>query len=661
MIYGMALGQVMALPLLSELLTSAPGYALDTSLGDIAQALGQAALPPSSYIVVIDDQRCPVGAIALGHLLGLCSSSGHMAPDESSLPERPPAHLRDCSPWLVPIVQVLATQTLAEVWALAQTSGQPPLVVVDDAGQYLGVVNPEAILAWLACQINVEAQGISLAPEVMALPPTAEIEAEAQNQDWVLEVSHALKTPMTSLLGLSTLLLDPRVGSLSDRQTHYVTLMHQAVRKLMELINQHLDWLRLEAGQLVLELESVELQEFAQNLLPSFLAQRTALDPPLDWPHRFKLALPNEALTAPVDPLRLQQSMHYIMEYWQQQGLEPGGLGLEQWGAWLGLTLWATETGEDPRPSPAELEPQSLKGLGLTLARRFSQLQGGDLAIWPALGTGPRITLLIPSVSPETEPLTTALVMLACDSLPLIEQVYGCLQGSRYRLVLARSAEELLGLWSRLSPAYVVLDADLLSTALGPLQTTLLATGSLSLTQVLRLEAAPTQATDGAVTLVARDNISSQLLVALDQLWPFLETSLVQSAGEITLLLLYLPSASRDRVSTSLRDWLQHYRCRLLQVDDLEQASLLSRVWQPNAVVLDGALTTDFLHALTQCPDLLKYRLITLTSPNPALATAATNLGIVVCSQVLEQPPHQGALTLLRAMAVDSEPTGPQP
>ncbi|NJL44572.1 MAG: HAMP domain-containing histidine kinase [Leptolyngbyaceae cyanobacterium SM2_3_12] len=136
---------------------------------------------------------------------------------------------------------------------------------------------------------------------------------------------------MTSLLGLSTLLLDPRVGALSDRQSRYVTLMHQALRKLMELINQLLDWLRLESGQLVAELGRIDLRAFVQDLDPSFWNQEEASD----QPHRFTLSLGEGEFQARGDRLRLQQSLNYVVEYWRHQGLEPGGLSLDRWGPWL--------------------------------------------------------------------------------------------------------------------------------------------------------------------------------------------------------------------------------------------------------------------------------------------------------------------------------------
>ncbi|NJL44571.1 MAG: ATP-binding protein [Leptolyngbyaceae cyanobacterium SM2_3_12] len=313
-----------------------------------------------------------------------------------------------------------------------------------------------------------------------------------------------------------------------------------------------------------------------------------------------------------------------------------------------------------------------MEGLGLALARRFSQLQGGELTFWPGFSHGPHITLLLPPAVPALEPgvepgPTTALVLLACDRPPLIEQIHRGLQGSRYRLILARSTPDLMALWQRLSPSYVLLHPDSLPESLGAIPAPLLAAGSL--TQILCLEDEPTAAPEGAIVRVGIDHISSQILKILDQLWPFSAISSAQAAlGEMTLLLLHLPnnratdratdgaaSAPSTTLSPVLRAWLQHYRCRLLQVDDLEQAKVLSRVWQPSAIILEGGLTPTFLQTLAQWPTLIKQRLIALGSP-PEVEAVAAELGIVICPQVLQAPPHLGAMALIQA--VRAEPPG---
>ena len=54
-------------------------------------------------------------------------------------------------------------------------------------------------------------------------------------------ISHELKTPLTAVLGLSSLLKDKLIGELNDRQTRYAKLIHKSGRHLMTIVNDILD------------------------------------------------------------------------------------------------------------------------------------------------------------------------------------------------------------------------------------------------------------------------------------------------------------------------------------------------------------------------------------------------------------------------------------
>lgn len=46
-------------------------------------------------------------------------------------------------------------------------------------------------------------------------------------------ISHELKSPLTAVLGLSSLLQEQKLGELNPRQVHYAQLIHQSGRQLM--------------------------------------------------------------------------------------------------------------------------------------------------------------------------------------------------------------------------------------------------------------------------------------------------------------------------------------------------------------------------------------------------------------------------------------------
>lgn len=658
----------MALPPLNHFLSLVPAYGLVTPLGEIAQSLGQAkgatgkrktAIAPS-HIVVVDDEQRPLGALALGQLWATYHASGQNMPGEDAAELR----LFDCQPWLEPVVEIASSQilqasALAHLGRLAQETPSSILVAVDSDGQYLGVLNPVRILSWLA-----PSPGLNESPAPDQAP------RKHGQQAWVLELSHALKTPMTTLLGLSTLLLDRRVGSLSDRQFRYVSLMQQAIRKLTTLVNLLIDWMRLESGQINLNLERVYLQPLTENLVPGFLSvqpQGRAAD---TWEEEFTVCLATAAGWVQADPLRLRQSLHYLLAYLLAYGATPKGLLVEPWGPWLGVTLWSPIAIE-PSSLPSgeaglgsQPETESLEGLGLTLARRFSQLQGGELSSLNTPAWGSRFTLLLPAPPTAASGSKTVVVLLGSASETVIEQVYGILRGSPYRLAVASCCQTMAAMQTRLTPPCTLIHWESLADA--PAE----AGDRLSLVEQLKIPGAVILKTTGdrpegrpnSAGALDPKSLGSALpkTLFIETLGQGLRPTLDQlclaplSSLQGGTMLLLRPPAVESALPQPVQAWLQRYRCRLLQVDDLQQANLLSRVWRPQAIILDGAMPVSMVYfqSLAAQPDLAGLPLVTLIPPSDWEAASALGLSLVPCPEMLTQSPAQAVVSLMQAIAL---------
>jgi two-component system, sensor histidine kinase and response regulator len=98
----------------------------------------------------------------------------------------------------------------------------------------------------------------------------AVIVAQTANQsktEFLALLSHELRTPLTSILGLSATLLRLPLVNLTDRQQKYLQIIHSSGEHLSELIDDILDFYKLEVGKTFLKVSEFSLSKLINQVI----------------------------------------------------------------------------------------------------------------------------------------------------------------------------------------------------------------------------------------------------------------------------------------------------------------------------------------------------------------------------------------------------------
>jgi signal transduction histidine kinase/CheY-like chemotaxis protein len=496
-------------------------------------------------------------------------------------------------------------------------------------------------------------------------------------------ISHELKTPLTAVLGLSSLLKNQMTGALNERQSRYAHLIYQSGRHLILIVNDILDLTRIETGQLELSLETVHIEkvclaayEQAQQLHE---AEQNTEDATETQPRTtFTLTVQPGLDGFIADELRLRQMLCNLLSN-ALKFTEPGGaigLKVEEWEGWLAFQVWDTGIGIPANKQHLIFQKfQQLEnpltrqfegtGLGLVLTQRLARLHGGDVTFTSVEGEGSQFTLLLPPRPPQAteanqvkfptvSPSVTAnnhLMILVESDTALIEERSHQLAHLGYRVAIARSGTEALEKIRRLQPAIVFLNPILPLLSGWDVLTLLKADDEtrhipvvVTATRVDKEQAFQNGANGFLSLPVQADGLRRCLERLLEQTPP----SYTQEAARLTILYLHgspsFNSASHTSIFPNLQDLnnlLHAHRCRVLEVDDLEQANLLSQVWKPNVVLLDGNFDdpSEYLKQLSLYPGLATLPLVTLTVEVTYAANLVPGLSVFPCLSLAQSVP----------------------
>jgi signal transduction histidine kinase len=226
-----------------------------------------------------------------------------------------------------------------------------------------------------------------------------------QKTDFVSNVSHELKTPLTSIRMFSELLADGRAIE-EEKRRHYLHIIASESERLTRLINNVLDFARSERGELKLTFSDVDLGAFVAGFIGE---QRPRLEAD-GW--KLQLELPDPASTVRADRDALAQVMLNLISNAEKYASSGREISVVVSSANGSATIRVRDRGPGvSRGAEAKIFDQFYRahdslssgiqgsGLGLTLSRRIARAHGGELLYEPRPDGGSCFVFTLPATN----------------------------------------------------------------------------------------------------------------------------------------------------------------------------------------------------------------------------------------------------------------------
>ncbi|MCE7791328.1 HAMP domain-containing histidine kinase [Salipaludibacillus sp. CUR1] len=129
---------------------------------------------------------------------------------------------------------------------------------------------------------------------------------EQMRKDFIANVSHDLRSPLTSIKGFLVALLD---GTIPDKKRdHYYLLMKDETERVIKLVNDTLDMTQLESGKIKLEQENYNLQRQLQRIVVKLEPQLTKKNIELE------IISDDKDIYVFADPARIEQALINLLQ-----------------------------------------------------------------------------------------------------------------------------------------------------------------------------------------------------------------------------------------------------------------------------------------------------------------------------------------------------------
>ena len=343
------------------------------------------------------------------------------------------------------------------------------------------------LTTWSAQEFSQLRQSIDALQDAVTVSQQKQEMAEQASRDkslFLANMGHDLRTPLNAIIGYSEMLYEEAAELGNSDAIADLHKIHQAGQHLLSLIGNILDLFKIEAERIDVFLETFEvtgvIQEVADAVQPSLKKQSNTLTvscaADLGTMHTDRAKFRQLLLNLLSNASKFTERGALMLEAVRYQKADQGWIRVRVSDTGISLTseqqqqlfqVFSTSNVSIPRK-------QGGAGLGLSVAKHFCQMMGGDVQIESPGDRGAIFSVDLPAQMRQSQtaepPIQTpgstepyleaqANAILAIDDDPAVtDLIQRFLTKDGFRVVTAASGEEGLRLARQVHPAAITLD-----------------------------------------------------------------------------------------------------------------------------------------------------------------------------------------------------------
>jgi signal transduction histidine kinase/CheY-like chemotaxis protein len=408
-----------------------------------------------------------------------------------SLPHRkgtPEGHARVTREMVIPIIRNERIVAVIGVGNKAQEYTQQDIQIAERFADYAwDITERKQMESTLAEERNQLARRVEERTADLSRANSNLARALRVKDEFLANMSHELRTPLNAILGLSESLGEQVAGPLNEKQQKYLSTINESGHHLLALINDILDLAKIEAGQITLDINKVDVNSVCQASLRMIkqLAQKKNQEVLFEIDSDLGLMWADERRLKQMIVNLLSNAVKFTPEY-SRIGLEVHG---DRAANKVMITVWDTGIGIREEDLQRLFKPfvqldsglareATGTGLGLALVAQMARLHGGSVHALSRPGEGSRFIIQLPwepamatdmaahlrntgkfrAIDPQAHRPT---ILLIEDTREVVMMLVDYLEMAGYRLVTAQDGIDGLEQARLTHPDLILMDIQM--------------------------------------------------------------------------------------------------------------------------------------------------------------------------------------------------------